>query len=42
VVFYTGSASKADVVEARKRGAVDLTASPRDLVAIVTEVLGQD
>jgi CheY-like chemotaxis protein len=42
VVFYTGSASKADVAEARKRGAVDRTASPRELVAIVTEVLGRD
>ena len=40
VVFYAGSASHAHVAEARARGAVGQTASPRELVAIVTEVLG--
>jgi CheY-like chemotaxis protein len=42
VVFYTGSASAAYVAEARARGAVGQTASPRELLAIVTEVLGGD
>jgi CheY-like chemotaxis protein len=42
VVFYTGSASAADVAEARARGAVGQTASPRELVAIVTEILSRD
>jgi CheY-like chemotaxis protein len=42
VVLYTGSARPADVAEARTRGAAGQTASPRELIAIVTEILGGD
>ena len=42
VVLYTGSASAAHVAEARARGAAGQTASPRELIAIVTEILGGD
>jgi CheY-like chemotaxis protein len=42
VVLYTGSASATDVAEARSHGAAGRTASPRELIAIVTEILGGD
>lgn len=41
VVFYTGSAPAAHVAEARARGAVGQTASPRELIALVTEALDE-
>ena len=41
VVLYTGSARAAEVAEARARGAVGQTASPRKLIALVTEVLDE-
>ena len=42
VVLYTGTAKAADVAQARARGAVGQTASPRELIAIVTRTLGGD
>jgi len=40
VVLYTGTAKATDVAQARARGAADQTASPRELIAIVTKILG--
>ncbi len=42
VVLYTGSARAADVAQARAHGAAAQTASPRELIAIVTKTLGAD
>lgn len=40
VVLYTGTAKATDVAQARARGAAGQTASPRELIAIVTKTLG--
>lgn len=42
IVIYAGTASAAQAAEARAHGAVGQTASPRELVALVTEILGKD